>query len=598
MASELIASGGLVTYEVKIEGNKIPDKYGVVSIQIEKYVNRISGAIIVINEITGADTQFEVSSSDNFIPGKAIVIDAGYNTKNKTIFKGIVIKQSLKIDANLGPILEVECKDAAIQMTVGRKNASYAKGADSDAITKVIGNYGGLTSNVASTTPSIPLLQQYYCSDWDFVLARAEVNGMLVSTINGKVSVFKPDANTESVLKLAYGNNLLSFSADLNSITQLGSVKASAWDPKTQKLITGEASSDLAGPGDITSKKLSDTIGLSDYLLQTTATEEKDDLTNWAKAQIIKSEYSKILGKASCQGTSLVEPGVYITMASMGTRFNGDHLVSSVRHEIEGGNWTTHIGLGLSPIWFTQGQSDVIAPPASGLLPGVQGLFNGTVKKSYDDPDNGFRVLVDLPLFDESGDGLWARLLNNYSTDGAGMFFYPEVGDEVIVGFLNDDPRYPVILGSVYSEKIKPFSDFTPDEKNTKKAIVTKSKLEIEFDDENKIITVTTPGKNSVVLDDKNKKILIKDQNDNSLEMSDSGIEFKSSKAITIESDKEISIKGKNGIKLESSGGDVEIKGSNIKQEADSAFSAKSSGTAKVQGGSELTLKGAMVKIN
>ncbi len=80
--------------------------------------------------------------------------------------------------------------------------------------------------------------------------------------------------------------------------------------------------------------------------------------------------------------------------------------------------------------------------------PAVRGLINGTVKKMYDDPLGQFRVLVDVPMFNNYGEGIWARLANFYSTSGAGAFFMPEVGDEVVVGFLNEDPCSPVILES------------------------------------------------------------------------------------------------------------------------------------------------------
>ncbi len=598
MSSSEIVSKGLVTFSITIEGNKIPDSYGIISIKIERSVNRISSCTLLVEEQMAADSYFKVSASDNFVPGKKISIEVGYDCTNKEIFKGIVTKQSVRVDSELGPTIEVSCKDESIQMTAGRKSVSYAKSTDSDAITKIIGNYSTLTADVTSTSQTLPIIQQYYTTDWDFMLSRAEVNGMIITTIDGKVSVFAPDKSTASVLKLQYGDNLISFNADLNSISQLAKVTASAWDDKTQALITGDASNDSSGAGNITSKTLSDVSGLADFALQTTAAEDKDNLTNWAKAQMIKSEYSKITGTASFQGTGLVLPGTYLTVTDMGARFNGDYIVSGVQHEIRSGDWITTAELGISPQWFTESQSDISAPSASGLLPGVQGLFNATVKKAYDDPDDGFRVQVDLPLFDQSGEGLWARMVNNYSTDGAGIFFFPEEGDEVIVGFLNDDPRYPVILGSVYSKKLKPFSDLTPDDKNSKKAIVTKSKLQLEFNDEDKVITLVTPGKNTIVLDDKNKKITIKDQNGNSIETSDSGIEIKSSKAISIESDKSITLKGSDGVKIESSSGDVSMKGSNIKQEAEQELSLKGSTKASIEGGSECIVKGAMVKIN
>src|SRR5262249_9417234 len=158
-----------------------------------------------------------------------------------------------------------------------------------------------------------------------------------------------------------------------------------------------------------------------------------------------------------------------------------------------------------------------VAPTASGILPGVQGLFQGTVKKIFDDPDGQFRILVTIPLFDPGGEGLWARLANFYSTSGAGAFFLPETGDEVILGFLNEDTRSPVILGSVYSNtKNKPFASLEPNEKNQFKAIVSKSGIYIQFDDVDKILTITTPAANKIILDDKNKQVSILDQNENS----------------------------------------------------------------------------------
>jgi uncharacterized protein involved in type VI secretion and phage assembly len=240
-----------------------------------------------------------------------------------------------------------------------------------------------------------------------------------------------------------------------------------------------------------------------------------------------------------------------------------------------------------------------MAPPASGLLPGAQGLFNATVKKMYEDPDNQYRVLIDIPLFDPSGEGLWARLTNFYSTSGAGAFFMPEVGDEVVVGFLNEDPRFPIILGSMYSStKNKPFDGLNPNEKNTTKAIVSKSGIHIEFDDEKKILTLQTPNKNTAIFSDDEKQITIKDQNSNSIVMSDSGITIKSDKDITVQASQNLTLKGNTGVTIESSGGDVQIKGMNIKETANMEYSAEGSMTASLKGGAQTSIKGTIVNIN
>ncbi|AYL99035.1 type VI secretion system tip protein VgrG [Mucilaginibacter celer] len=590
--------GGLVTFTIKVNGSPIADALSVLSIHIEKKVNRISTARIVILDGEANTGKFDASSSATFVPGGTVSIEVGYDTKNSVVFTGIITGQSLRIDELVGSALEVECRDAAVKMIVGRKCLSFNQQTDSDIMSSIISTYSGLTANVTSTSATWPQQIQYYATDWDFILARAEANGFIVTTLNGTVAVFAPDANTTSVLTIAYGDGLMEFNADLNAINQLSDATASTWDYKTQAVITGQSACSYAGPGNLSSKTLSAVVGLSTYGLQTAGNIQSADLTGWTKAQLVKSSYSKIRGEAKFQGSSLVDPGTYITLQGLGDRFSGDHLVSAVSHDISDGNWLTEVSVGLSPNWFTE-EPDVMAPPASGLLPGARGLISGTVKQMYEDPDSQLRILVSVPLFDANGAGIWARLSNFYSTSGAGAFFLPEVGDEVILGFLNEDPRYPVILGSVYSSStIMPFSGLSPNEKNSMKAIVSKSGIAVKYDDENIVFTIATPATNTIIVSDKEKSITIQDQNQNSIVMSESGITIKSAKDINIQADQNVNITGNMGVKVTASSGDVAVSAMNIKENADMQYSAQGGEMAQVQGGMELTLKGAMVMIN
>jgi len=598
MAASNTQIGDVVTCTVKIGGNAIPDGVDLLSVRIEKRVNRISTAKITILDGEASTGLFAASSSQTFIPGAEVSIEAGYDSTNKLMFKGIITGQSIKIDQFVGSVLEVECRDVAIKMIVGRKSLTFSKKADSDIISSIIGNYSGLSADVTSTTTIWPEQVQFYVTDWDFILARAEMNGLIVTTLNGKVSVFKPDADVTSVYTVQYGTNLISFNADLNAVSQLSSVKASTWDYKNQVVSSAETSNSYAGPGNLSSSTLAGVIGLSDYQLQTSAPLLNDDLTNWSKAQLIKSGYSKIQGEVKFQGSNEVDPGKYITLQGLGDRFNGDHLISGVVHDLSGGNWTTEVSVGLPNTWFIE-EPDVMSPPASGILPPARGLFNGTVKQMYNDPDSEFRILVNVPLFDQNGEGIWARMSNFYSTSGAGIFFLPEVGDEVVLGFLNEDPRYPIILGSMYSgSKMKPFTSLAPKDQNPIKAIVSKSGISVQFDDENKVLTILTPGNNTMVFSDKENQILVKDSNGNSLTMSKNGIDIKSASNLNITAAQNISIAGNQGVTMKSSGGDIGISGINIKETATSQYSAEGSMTAQINSGTQLTLKSAMIMIN
>ncbi len=197
-------------------------------------------------------------------------------------------------------------------------------------------------------------------------------------------------------------------------------------------------------------------------------------------------------------------------------------------------------------------------------------------------------------MIEEAGDGIWARLTHEYASTETGMFFLPEVGDEVVLGFLNEDPRYPVIMGMMYSKKIKP--PYTPAAENKTKAIITKSKLKLIFDEEKKVITLETPGANKMIISDDGKSITLQDQNSNKVVLSANGISLDSPKDITISAKGKFSVDAL-GITLNSKA-DATIEGNNVNAKAKMAFAAQGTSQASLKASGQVEVKGAMVMIN
>lgn len=584
----------LTTFALKVDGNEIDSSYLVQSILVRKAVNKISYAEIEILDGAASDGDFPISNKADFLPGAEVEIEAGYQSTNSTIYKGIITAHGLQVAKNEGSVLRITCRDKAIKMTLGRKSAFFQEKKDSDIISSLIGD-SGASADVEATELEHPNISQYYVTDYDFMLMRADVNGMVVLVDDGKVSVKAPDTSTSAVISATYGDSILSFDAQLNSVNQIDSATGYAWDMSTQKLAEGSGSASATTPGNVTNSTLAEVIGLSDYVLQSPGNVVADELTSWASAKLLKSKIAKIDGSVSFQGSALVKPGVMITLDGVGDRFNGDAYVTAVEHTIEDGDWVTKASFGLNFDWFEEETPNVSAPPASGLLPSVSGLQTGKVMEIHEDPDGEFRVKIKLPIMQQDSDGIWARYAQFYGTSGAGSFFYPEVDDEVVVGFLNDDPRYPVILGMLYSSKISP--PYTPEEKNETKAIVTKEKLKIEFNEKDKVITVITPGENQLVLDDKSKGITIKDQNDNKIEMSSSGITIKSPKSINIEASQAVNLKGGTDIALKATS-KMSLKGMQFEATADTTAKVAGNASAEISASGTTTVKGAMVMIN
>ena len=191
-------------------------------------------------------------------------------------------------------------------------------------------------------------------------------------------------------------------------------------------------------------------------------------------------------------------------------------------------------------------------------------------------------------------EGVWARLGSPYASNGFGCMMFPEVGDEVVLGFFNADPSSAVILGSLYSAK-----KATPqklEQKNNVKMFLTREKLSVEFNEEKKSITIQTPGNRKFVLDDDQKKIIV-DDSKNTIELSDSGIKISTPKDVTFDVKGKFNVDAKGGINL-TSVGDLKGEGANVNFTAKVGFVAKGNATAELSASGQTTVKGAMVMIN
>lgn len=588
-------SEGVVRVTVFSDGQAIASTVQLISIVVSRTVNMIPAAQIVLQDGDMANKSFEVSDAATFKPGAAIKINAGYDDVEETIFEGIVVKHSVKITGDNHSRLLIDCRDKAVCMTVGRKNAAYIDKTDSGIISSLI-SAGGLTADVESTDIQYKELVQYYCSDWDFALTRADTNGLLVVVVDGTVKVKSPQTSASPTLKVTYGTDLMEFHADIDARTQWAAAQGFSWDLKTQAILQGDEASPptLNAQGDLDGAELAKVAGLSSYRLQSGAPLTKPELKAWAKAHQLKAGLARVRGRMKFQGSGKAKVGELIEVEGVGARFSGKVFVSSVNHEIAAGNWITEVEFGVSPAWFSE-RTDVMAPPASGLLPGAEGLYIGVVAKLDGDPDGENKIQVTVPVLGADAAGVWARLISSYGSNGFGAFFVPEIGDEVVLGYFNNDPSHPVILGSLYSSKHAP--PYALAAENNIKAIVTRCKSKIELNEEDKVITVTTPGNNKIVLSDKDKSILLQDQNQNKVELNSSGITLDSPKNIQINAKGTISLDAVGAVSV-SSKADVKCAGLNVNCEAQVGFLGKGNASSELSAAGQTVVKGAMVMIN
>lgn len=574
------------TFKLRSDGTDITNTYDVLSLVVDWVINRVPTARVVLRDGSAADETFTASQGNDLIPGKELEIAVGHDGNDQSIFKGLIVKQSLKVGAGGNSVLTLDCKDASVKLTIGRHSRYFVDSTDSDAIETIVGKYS-VSKDIASTSIKHPEIVQYYATDWDFMLSRVEMNGQIVLAERGKLKTKAPTTSGSPLITLTYGANLLEFEAEMDARTQYQAVKAKAWSYTDQKVIEADgAEPSVNNHGNLSGKTLAQVIGLSEWELRHGGLVQDQELKAWADAQMLKSRLSKIQGRVKTKGYADAKPDSLIQLAGVGDRFNGLAYVSGIRHEIRGGAWDTHMQLGLAPQWFYQ-DADIVERPASGLLPGVNGLQIGVVVQLQNDPTGEDRILVRAPTIDPQAEGTWARIATLDAGKDRGSFFRPEIGDEVVLGFLNDDPRDPIVLGMLNSSA-KP-APLPAKDDNPQKGFFTHSKLKLSFDDDKKVIALETPGGNKITISDDAKGITLEDQNGNSLKLNDSGITLKSAKDITLEATGKLTLKATQ---------DTSIEGLNVSAKANAQFKAEGSTGAEVSTSAIAILKGSLVKIN
>jgi uncharacterized protein involved in type VI secretion and phage assembly len=182
------------------------------------------------------------------------------------------------------------------------------------------------------------------------------------------------------------------------------------------------------------------------------------------------------------------------------------------------------------------------------------------------DPEELGRLKVKYPWRETEDESYWARITTFMAGNDMGGYFLPEVNDEVLVAFENGDIDHPIILGSLWSGKLKPPEKNTSG-KNDRRLIKSRSGHQVILDD--------TAGSEKIDIIDKSGRNLITIKT--------------SSNTIEITSAQDINIKATGKISLECS--QLELK-------AQATAKLESSGNMDLKASGNATLKGAIVMIN
>ncbi|CAH2559892.1 type VI secretion system tip protein VgrG [Cardinium endosymbiont of Oedothorax gibbosus] len=592
-------SGDFIKYTIKVGSKTLDASYPIQSIIVDKRINKIPYAKIVLHDGNIQSQTFSIANDKTFSIGATVTIRASYGDGLAQLFEGVVAKLAIQSSLTALSTLTVTCRDVAYKTTLTPKTAHFVKSKDSDLLKKILNGYSGLNYKIEATTIVHENISQHEISDWDFLNIRAEANGQIIVVNDGVISVKKLKSTGKGSFTYTYGADFIDFDAEIDAKDPWSAATAFSWNSSKQSKVSEKASDPgEQSIGDLSYKKLTAAAQPGNVAISHSGVLDPLEIKTLATGLLNRSRIAKIKGSVTVSGNAELRHDGLITIEKGANHFSGNAYVSGVQHIISDGGWQTLLTLGLDAQRYMHKYHDIGALPAAGIMPPIHGLQLGIVKQITEDPQKHNRILVHLPLVqDKPKEGIWCRLASFYATQASGAFFIPELEDEVVVGFVNDDIRFPIILGSLHSSKHVPPK--TADPNNLFKSFVSREKLEFTFHDnkEGPEIIIKTSKGGLIQISDKKKSLEIVDQNGNKLVLNNDGINLTSGKdihlsaraSITIKSGKDVVVNGTQSVNLKSM---------NINAQASMKAILSGNASTEVKSGMATIVKGTTVLIN
>ncbi len=288
-----------------------------------------------------------------------------------------------------------------------------------------------------------------------------------------------------------------------------------------------------------------------------------------------------------------IRPPTVVQIRDVGEDQEGEYLVTAVHHVMDAAQGHYRNTIEFVPVSSAY-------PRWNKPRPSVPVLLTGIVVGEYDQTRPGMiRVRINDWVDGTTGMGsstegevvtVHLRVAHQYAGKEHGIFFVPEIDDEVLIGFEHGDPERPVVIGSLYTEnRSAAFDRVTEDtEANEGRVILTKGGQVLRFSDKDgdETIEISTPEAKSRIRMVAGKSINMSTTGDITISAG-GNITIKAKKKITAEAMEGVECLGHPEVRIESETLKSE-QSSEIEISCDGSISADAKGKIAVKSAQEV----------
>ncbi|WP_339887628.1 type VI secretion system tip protein VgrG [uncultured Flavobacterium sp.] len=429
-------------------------------------------------------------------PIKIEITPTSLSTTSPFVFNGIITEaQMIRTSGAAGGII-INGYSPTIVMEGTPKTVSYTDQSLSDVVKKITSNYGQkeLQPTVkVNNDSSMPYTVQYRESDFSFVARLAQKKGQWFY-YNGEELVFGQP--TSKNFTLEYGRSLHSFNIEMRTkplgLEYIGYESSSA---ETQKANTSEINYQPEGYAKVAFERSKKLFPDNSTMLYTHPIEEgsaRTHLVDRVTTQLQSRAADLVTAKGDSDETglrigdviSIQEPAFSLTgnlIDGLQEQNFGSYIITDITHVCEeSGSYHNS---------FQAVPEDVLAPPYGNVHSHPIADTQTAVVTDNNDPAGLGRVQVKFAWQEDNTP--WIRMTNPHAGSGKGMYFIPEIGEEVLVAFEAGNAEKPFVLGTMYNGSESSSYATTG---NDIKIIQTRSGHIIKFTEDESIIITDKSG--------------------------------------------------------------------------------------------------------
>jgi type VI secretion system secreted protein VgrG len=542
-----------------------------------------------------------LDKAQDFI-GKFFTICFGEKDAGENIFRGLITEVALAQDEGLWGNLVLKGFSPTILMDSGPHYTSYEKVTLKDLMEisckGVAGNDMEISNKPVRFTESIAYTSQYGESFFTFINRMASEYGEWFFFDGNTLYLGRPSKQEKS--EMVYGEHISRMNFSMKILPS--NFSQYSYISKNDEVLTSPLPKKVDSANSYTKKSLevSDSLYLNKvHQPSNVRVNNQGDLDKYAKT--LKEKFAASTVQLNGDGDNakiklghIIDVKVSRKGIGVGYDDHGQYTVTSLSHYFRG-TGEYHNTFEAIPSANEVMPFFVRKPLAETQI---------AVVKDNNDPDGLGRIRVQM-LWQKEENKMtdWIRVLtpdgggSGKVSKNRGMVFIPEVGDQVMVGFRENDPNRPFVMGSMFHGK----NASGGGSGNNTKSLSSKSGCTVTLDDAAGSVTISDPSGNSIIMHgDGTMTIEAKTK----LEIKSKEIIITGEQTVTVEGknkvdvkSKEVAIDGTTKATLNSST-KVEIGSPSTNVEGKAQLKLQSQGMVDVEGTAMTNVKGGLLNLN